>query len=237
MERIKTALFWSGGKDSAFALYDLLNQSDQFEVCCLITTVNEEFKRISMHGVREELLDWQAQRIGMPLKKMYVPASCTNEDYENALNKVFIDLKNEGITTIVYGDIFLEDLKLYRENLLNKAGLNGYFPLWKQDTAALVAKFMNLGFLSVVCCVKSEILDREFCGKIITTEFIAALPKNVDPCGENGEFHSFCFDGPLFSKAIEFELGETVFKPYSFKTDATEKEQGFWFTDLISNDK
>ncbi|MCO4293826.1 diphthine--ammonia ligase [Solitalea sp. MAHUQ-68] len=233
MEKAKAALFWSGGKDASFALYKVLKESFLIEVSCLVTTVNAEFRRISMHGVREELLDQQAQSIGIPLKKMYVPANCTNDDYERELLAVFEALKEEGITTIIYGDIFLEDLKRYREQLLDKAGMKGCFPLWKKDTKVLVDDFLANEFRSVTCCIKSELLSKEFVGKEIDSEFLKAIPSTVDPCGENGEFHSFCFDGPIFTKPINFSLGETVYKPYNFKTESEELQQGFWFVDLL----
>ncbi|SMO44973.1 Dph6-related ATP pyrophosphatase [Solitalea koreensis] len=232
----KAAIFWSGGKDSAFALYKTLKGEPSgfpFEVCYLVTTINEEFKRISMHGVREELLDAQSNSIGIPLKKMFVPDHCTNEDYEQQLLLTFEKLKTEGIRTIIYGDIFLEDLKIYRENLLSKAGLKGYFPLWKGDTSQLIHSFLAEGFQTIICCVKSDLLDKEQSGSIIDKQFIESLPATIDPCGENGEFHTFCFDGPIFKNRIAFEIGETVFKPYSFKTSADLLRDGFWFTDLF----
>ncbi|UKJ06287.1 diphthine--ammonia ligase [Solitalea lacus] len=233
MIKTKAALFWSGGKDSAFSLYKILNDHPQIELSCLVTTINEEYKRISMHGVREDLLDQQAQSIGIPLKKMYVPATCTNEDYETVLLGLFKQLKQEGITTIIYGDIFLDDLKIYREKLLEKADLQGCFPLWKKNTSTLVKDFIDKGFRTIICCVKSELLNKEQSGKEIDTTYINSLPETVDPCGENGEFHSFCFDGPIFTKPINFEIGETIFKPYSTKTTEGTFQHGFWFTDLI----
>lgn len=231
---MKAAMFWSGGKDSSFALYKIL-QERSVDVLCLVTTINEAYSRISMHGIREELLDAQVASIGIPLKKMLVPKECTNELYEESLLKVFTELKEQGVEAIIYGDIFLEDLKQYRENLLEKAGLKGLFPLWKQNTASLVNEFVDLGFKSILCCVKSELLMKEFTGKLITKELIKQLPANVDPCGENGEFHSFCYGGPIFKQEIKVDIGETVFKPYEVKTAQNLLEHGFWFTDLLKH--
>ncbi|AFD06500.1 Dph6-related ATP pyrophosphatase [Solitalea canadensis] len=229
---MKAAMFWSGGKDSSFALYKVLKETET-EVAFLVTTINEEYRRISMHGIRENLLDAQVASIGIPLKKMLVPKECTNELYEENLLQVFAELKKEGVEAIIYGDIFLEDLKVYREKLLEKAGLTGLFPLWKEDTALLVNEFIALGFKSILCCVKSDLLAKEFAGKLITEELINQLPADVDSCGENGEFHSFCYAGPIFKQEIKVEIGETVFKPYEVKTAQDLFQHGFWFTDLL----
>jgi uncharacterized protein (TIGR00290 family) len=186
-----------------------------------------------MHGVREELLEAQAKSIGIPLKKMFVPANCTNDEYEEQLSLVFKELKKEGITTIIYGDIFLEDLKVYRENLLAKSGLKGHFPLWKKNSSRLILDFLEAGFKTLTCCVKSDLLNKEQSGKIIDKQFINSLSGNIDPCGENGEFHTFCFEGPIYKNRINFVIGKTVFKPYSVKTANDLLQHGFWFTDIL----
>lgn len=242
---MKKALFnWSSGKDSALALYKIL-QNPEFEISCLLTSVNQEFQRISMHGVRVELLEQQAKSIGIPLEIMQIPEMPTMEVYENVMQETLGKLKNKGITHSVFGDIFLEDLRKYREDKLVTLGFEAVFPIWKIPTHDIIQEFITLGFKTIVVCVNERYLDKSFVGRVIDQQFIDDLPENVDVCGENGEFHTFCFDGPIFKKPIEFEIGEIVHRKYekpkqdSSNTacdtnDTTAYDYGFWYCDLIS---
>jgi len=242
----KKALFnWSSGKDSALALYKIL-QNPEFKIEYLLTSVNQQYQRISMHGVRVELLEAQAKSIGLPLKIMQIPEMPTMEVYENVMTKTLTELKEQEITHSVFGDIFLEDLRKYREDKLAQIGFQGVFPIWKIPTHDLIQEFMNLGFKTIVVCVNERFLDKSFVGRIIDQSFINDLPENVDVCGENGEFHTFTFDGPIFSEPINFEIGETVYRKYEKpKTESSNTacdtnetdafDYGFWYTDLIAN--
>lgn len=234
MHKKEKALFcWSGGKDSALALYYVL-QENKYEVIALLTTLNAQFKRVSMHGVREELLDKQAESIGLPLIKMYVKEG-TNTEYEKAMETLLLDCKKQGVSKIIFGDIFLEDLRAYRENNLTKVGLTAEFPLWKRDTKELIKEFLKLKFKTITCCVNDAFLTKDKVGVEIGFDFINSLPRNVDPCGENGEYHTFCFEGPLFKIPIKFSAGEKIYKPFEIKTaDSNEiATKGFWFCELL----
>jgi uncharacterized protein (TIGR00290 family) len=230
----KAVLFWSGGKDSSLCLHKVL-QEDLFDVQYLLTTVNSNFKRISMHGVREELLDLQAASIDIPLLKMYVNEG-SNEEYETVMQQTLSGLASEGINHVIFGDIFLEDLRVYRENNLAKLNMKAVFPLWKQDTATLIQKFMA-GFKTITCCTNDGYLGEEWVGRKIDAVFVNELPPNVDPCGENGEYHTFCYDGPIFKTPVKFEIGEKLYKPLKIKTAHMDSDsvqtKGFWFIDLI----
>lgn len=241
----KKALFnWSSGKDSALALYKTLQNPD-FKIEYLLTSVNQQFQRISMHGVRVALLEAQAKSIGLPLKIMQIPEMPTMEVYEDVMTETLTELKNEGITQAVFGDIFLEDLRKYREAQLDKIGFEAVFPLWKIPTQDLIQEFIALGFKTIVVCVNERYLDKSFVGRIIDQDFINDLPENVDVCGENGEFHTFTFNGPVFSKPIQFEIGEIVYRKYekpkaenstntACDTNASDAfDFGFWYCDLI----
>ncbi len=230
----RAVMFWSGGKDSALALHIIRNTYLEIEVIRLITTINADFKRISMHGVREELLDLQASSIGLPLQKMYVPNIPENTVYETELFKIFIGLKEEGIEHVVFGDIFLEDLKKYRDDALAAHGLTGIYPLWKKPTDALMQDFLLQGFRTITCCVNTKYLGEEWAGKEIDSIFLKELPQNIDPCGENGEFHTFCFNGPIFKKPIGFKTGEKKYTPLAIRQDTDNTEEvGFWYIDLL----
>jgi uncharacterized protein (TIGR00290 family) len=228
----KAALFWSGGKDSAFALHNIQINYPEMEVMCLITTLNQDYKRISMHGIREELLDKQAEAVGISLQKMWVTNDPTNITYERELNRILSQLKDSGIENIVFGDIFLEDLKQYRDNILQKHGLTGIYPLWKKESVQLIYDFISSGFRALTCCISNNYLDKTWLGKEINEAFILDLPSTVNPCGENGEFHTFCFDGPIFSSGIRFNLGDELFKPLSIQTTGIKKDEGFWYVDI-----
>lgn len=236
----KSFFNWSGGKDSVLALYHILNNRE-YSVEKLLTNLNDQFGRISMHGVREILLEQQAHAIGISLQKIFFGDQPSMSDYESKMTKTINQLNQESFTRSVFGDIFLEDLKKYRESQLAKTGISAVFPLWKKDTTELIHQFIDLDFKAIVVCVNEKFLDKSFCGRIIDKNFINDLPENVDVCGENGEFHSFVFDGPLFMKPIVFTKGEMVYRKYAapkrpknncFKAPET-KDYGFYFCDLL----
>ena len=237
----KSVFNWSGGKDSALALY-YIQQQKEYDIQTLLTSVNDTFDRVSMHGVRSELLRAQAISLGIELQELRLPENPTMEVYNNLLTDTNAVLKNKGITHSIFGDIFLEDLKKYREEQLLNVGIKAHFPLWKRDTKELVHEFIDLGFKTILVCTKGELLGKEFVGEVITKDFLKELPKNVDPCGENGEFHTFVYDGPMFKKAIDFTVGDKVYKTYEapkkkedacFSSNPSTKEIGFHFCDLI----
>ncbi len=230
IKKDKVIFYWSGGKDSALALYKVLND-ESLEVIALLTTLNENFQRVSMHGVRVVLLDEQAQKIGLPLVKMYVKEG-TNTEYENEMEKILLYFKAQGVTKVVYGDIFLEDLRTYRESNLNKIGMQALFPLWKKDTSILVNEFLRLGFKTIVCCVNDASLNDKKVGVELNADYLNELPKEVDPCGENGEFHTFCYDGPIFKEPVQFSIGEKIYKSLD-QVSVSSKTKGFWYCDLI----
>lgn len=234
MGRLIQAYFnWSGGKDSTLALYKVL-QDKQFDIRYLLTTLNEEADRISMHGVRSELLTAQAESLGIPAKKVHLPASSDMQAYESVMSTAIEELKSEGISDCIFGDIFLEDLRTYREEKLREVSIAAHFPLWKRNTLELVREFIDLGFKTIVVCVDASKLDESFAGRVIDNQFLSDLPDNVDPCGENGEFHTFVFDGPIFRYPISFQTGEKVLKTYTVKNQEEKSiEYGFWFQDLI----
>ena len=244
----KKALFnWSSGKDSALALYKTLQNPD-YEISCLLTSVNQQFQRVSMHGIRISLLQEQAKSIGIPLKIMEIPEMPTMEVYEEVMTQTLTQLKSEGVDYSIFGDIFLEDLRKYREEKLETIGFKGIFPLWKIPTKDLIQEFISLGFKTIVVCVNEHFLDKSFVGRVIDEQFIKDLPANVDVCGENGEFHTFTFDGPIFTKPVDFEIGEIVYRKYERpeKEDSSDKacdtsatdafDYGFWYCDLVAKD-
>jgi uncharacterized protein (TIGR00290 family) len=247
-------LFWSGGKDSGLAL-DRVRRSGAYEVRALITTVNAEFRRVSMHGVREELIDLQSEAIGIPVHKMYVGGRGSNDDYVPALRAALESFKNRGITNVIFGDIFLEDLRQWRESLLAGFGMTGVFPLWQQDTRALVQEFIDRRFKAIICCTNDAQLTQSEVGRSLDAAFVQGLPPGVDPCGENGEYHSFVHDGPIFRRPVAFEIGEIVYRPLlpALETQSVldpapasaqnipipaasgpTTTKGFWFVDLYS---
>jgi len=200
---------WSGGKDSAMALHTLLQQNS-VSVASLLTTVTEGYNRISMHGVRRELLHRQAESLCLSLHEVFIPPQCVNPIYEARMEEAMRHYLNQGIRRVVFGDIFLEDLRLYREENLARVEMQALFPIWKRDTRELIREFHTLGFRSIAVCVDSKVLDPSFAGRELDPSFFADLPTNVDPCGENGEFHTFVFDGPIFARPVEFTVGKTV---------------------------
>ena len=208
-------LCWSGGKDSALALYEI-GQSQEWRVASLLTTVTEGYARVSMHGVRQRLLERQAGSLGVPLEKVFISKRSSNEEYEERMKAALRKYKEKGITSVAFGDIFLEDLKKYREANLVRAGMRALFPLWKRDTSLLVRRFIELGFKGIISCVDSRHLARSFAGKAIDRDLVSRLPQDVDPCGENGEFHTFVFDGPIFSKGIACRSGKVLLRDKRF---------------------
>jgi uncharacterized protein (TIGR00290 family) len=237
----KTYINWSGGKDSSLALYYILQQK-KYTVEKLLTSVNAVHNRISMHGVRRELLQAQAASIGIPLTTIELPEQPGMVEYEALLDVKMKELKQEGFTHTIFGDIFLEDLRKYREDKLRAVAISALFPLWKIDTLQLIHQFIELGFKTMVVCVNEKYLDKSFCGRIIDEQFIKDLPANVDPCGENGEFHTFAFDGPIFKTPVAFTKGDIVYKEYKAPANANDNcnqpinpsvtQYGFWFCDL-----
>jgi uncharacterized protein (TIGR00290 family) len=229
---------WSGGKDSALALY--IARQAGITVGALVTSINASTNRISMHGVRKDLLQKQADSIGLPLQTIVLPEMPGMQAFEEMIHQQNQQLKKAGYTHAIFGDIFLEDLKKYREELLRKDDLQCLFPLWNKNTREVLQEFFTAGFKAIVICVNSQFLDKSFCGRLLDESFIADLPPSVDLCGENGEYHSFVFDGPNFTAPIHFEKGEIVFKEYAapkmgddcFTTP--QQSSRFYFQDLIT---
>jgi uncharacterized protein (TIGR00290 family) len=230
----KSIFNWSGGKDSALALYKILQQDD-YKIGCLLTSINKEYQRISMHGIRKELLIQQAQSIGLPLEIIEIPESTNMDTYDQLMLKKLSRLKKSDYEYSIFGDIFLEDLRAYREQKLAEAKLRAVFPLWKIDTKEVIQEFIDLGFKTMVVAADANLLGKEFVGRIIDLQFLKDLPKNVDPCGENGEFHTFVFDGPIFHKPIDFTIGEKVLKEYKNDENSNWNSK-FWYCDLIAKD-
>jgi uncharacterized protein (TIGR00290 family) len=211
----KVLFSWSTGKDSALALHEL-QKRNEFDILALITTVTDDYNRVSMHGVRRELLHQQAAALGLPLREIGISKNASNDEYENKMQQVLVSAQAEGATAVVFGDIFLEDLRKYREEKLAQLGLRGIFPLWKRDTHALASEMIDLGFKAIVTCVDTQVLGQEFSGRLIDTQFLQDLPEKIDPCGENGEFHTFAYAGPIFRQPIGFEVGEKVLRDGRF---------------------
>lgn len=234
MIKKKVIFSWSGGKDSTLCLHHLL-QNNEFEVCYLLTSINGNNKRVSLHGIHQTLIEEQSKSIGIPLKIVYV-FEANNEEYEKQMREVLMQVKSEGIDTVVFGDIFLEDLRNYREDNLTKIGMNAFFPLWKKNTMQLVLEFIELNYKTVLCCVNDAYLTKNDVGKEITNSLIDNLPIDVDACGENGEYHTFCYSGPIFKKPIKIMLGEKIHKPLDLKfqtPDCNNKiTTGFWYNEI-----
>jgi uncharacterized protein (TIGR00290 family) len=200
---------WSGGKDSAIALHTL-QQGAEYAVTSLLTTVTEGYERISMHGVRRELLLRQAKSLGLPLHEVRIPPACVNATYEARMEEALRMHYERGVRQVAFGDIFLEDLRVYREKNLARVGMTALFPIWKRDTRELIRYFHAQGFRSVAACIDGKVLPRGFAGRELDVAFFADLPAGVDPCGENGEFHTFVFDGPIFKNPVRFRTGDVV---------------------------
>ena len=233
----RTFFNWSTGKDSALALYYLL-QDDRYEVARLVTTVNSYYNRISMHGLSRTLLERQVRAIGIPLITIELPKQPSMEEYENAMRENLQQLRSEGFSIAAFGDIFLEDLREYREKQLERVGFRACFPIWKSNTRELIRQFIEMGFRAIVVSIDAQLLDASFAGREIDSQFPDDLPPGVDPCGENGEFHAFCYDGPIFNQPVEFSLGDLIYKEYPAPNKDGEQgnnpNMGFWFRDLLA---
>jgi uncharacterized protein (TIGR00290 family) len=216
----KVLMSWSGGKDSCLALHEI-QQTRNYQVAALLTTVTRDYDRISMHGVRRRLLERQAEALGLPLHQVYISKGATNEEYEARMKEALSVYQAKGINTIVFGDLFLEEIRKYREQFLAPLGWRGLFSIWKRDTAELIRTFIDSGFKAVVTCLDPKVLDPSFAGRVIDDDFLRRLPPPVDPCGENGEFHTFVFAGPNFRAEVKFSIGEVVTR------------DGFCFCDLL----
>jgi uncharacterized protein (TIGR00290 family) len=218
--RPKAWLAWSSGKDSAWALYTV-RQDREFEVVALLTTVNRTYDRVAMHAVRESLLEMQAAAAGLPLVKVPIPSPCPNEVYEQAMRDAMTRARAEGVRHVIFGDLFLNDVRAYREKQLARCGMTPVFPLWGKDTRQLAEDMVAGGLSAHLTCVDPRQLDRTFAGRRFDRDLLAALPRHVDPCGENGEFHTFASAGPMFRAAVPVTVGEIV------------DRDGFVFADLL----
>ncbi len=206
---------WSSGKDSALALSEL-QQTGKYNITALLTTVTETFGRVSMHGVRQEFVELQAESMNLELTKVLIPDQASMDQYETRMGEALAQHKARGVEAVAFGDIFLEDLRKQREDKLAAADMKAIFPIWKRDTTELANSFIQQGFKAIVTCVDTEMLDGTFAGRYYDEQFLSDLPDGVDPCGENGEFHSFVFDGPPFHKPIAHKIGEVVLRENRF---------------------
>ena len=216
----KAFMSWSSGKDSAFALH-IARERSAAEIAGVLTTINEVYDRVAMHGVRSALLDRQIEALGLPAIKVPLPSPCPNAVYEARMEKACAEIKAQGIDRIAFGDLFLADIRAYREEKLAAAKMTPLFPLWKRDTAQLARDMIASGLVAHVVCLDPKKLDRSFAGRTFDDAFLRDLPDSVDPCGENGEFHTVVTAGPMFSAPIAVEIGETV------------EREGFIFTDVV----
>ena len=219
-QRPKAWLAWSTGKDSAWALHTL-RQRSEFDVVALLTTVNQTHARVAMHAVREALLEIQARAAGLPLITVPIPSPCSNEVYEAAMADAMQRAQEEGVTHVAFGDLFLEDIRRYREERLAACNISPVFPIWRRDTQSLAEEMLAAGLRAIITCVDPTRLSREFAGKIWDESLVRELTPGVDPCGENGEFHTFAFAGPMFSQSICIQPGEIV------------ERDGFVFADVL----
>jgi uncharacterized protein (TIGR00290 family) len=217
----KVLFSWSGGKDSALALYELRKRAE-YQIAALLTVLTKDYDRTSMHGVRRILLEQQAQSLGLALEKVVISKNSSNEEYECKIGEILEKYEAAGVCAVVFGDVFSEDLRKYRENNLSKIGIKGVFPLWKIDTTELAQTFIGSGFKAIITCVDSNVLDKTFVGRSFDEQFLSELPSGVDPCGENGEFHSFVYDGPIFRGRIEHRTRGVVLR-----------EKRFYYCDLV----
>lgn len=220
MTRPKALVAWSTGKDSAWALHEVQRPGD-VEVVGLLTTVTSEFQRVSMHAVRELLLDRQAEAVGLPCQKVRIPWPCPNDRYESEMARALAEARARGVSRVVFGDLFLADVRAYREAKMAGTGIEPLFPLWQRDTHQLAREMVKTGVRATLTCVDPKRLDRSFAGRVFDDVLLAALPADVDPCGERGEFHTFASAGPMFASPIAVAPGEIVHR------------DGFAFADLL----
>jgi uncharacterized protein (TIGR00290 family) len=218
--RTKAVVSFSSGKDSALALHEVRRSGD-VEVVGILTTITSAFGRVSMHGVRESLLDQQAEALALPCWKVPIPSPCPNEVYEREMTRGLGEIQKLGVTAAVFGDLFLEDIRRYRETKLAEVGMRGIFPLWGRDTADLAREMVDIGLCARLTCIDPKKLDRSFAGRSFDAAFLEDLPDNVDPCGENGEFHTFAWAGPMFKRPVSIEVGDVV------------ERDGFVFADML----
>lgn len=234
--RLPALMAWSGGKDSALALHRI-RMAGAYDVHTLLTTVNAVHHRVSMHGVREEVLDAQAAAIGLPLEKVYVPDPCTNDDYARRMGTAMRRHRDAGIRHVIFGDIFLTDLRAWREAQLRELDMEAVFPLWGEETRALYVEGLSRGFRSSVCCVNDAWLGPDAIGRELDQAFLDSLPGGADPCGENGEYHTCVFDGPIFRRPLRLARGEVVYRPLDppmpVADGSTRVTRGFWYGDLL----
>ncbi len=215
-DKPKIAISWSGGKDSAMALEKIITEG-QYEIDHLHTVIDHDNRRVGLHGVGEELIEQQAESLQIPLRKLYLQASKDHSNYESLVKDYYLKLKSEGINYVLFGDIFLEDLKDYRDKMLLQCGVEGIYPLWKLNTSELLEEFLDKGFKTLICAANKAYFSESELGKTIDRNFSSQLNEAVDPCGENGEFHTFVYDGPIFTRPINVERHEVVEKSYSYK--------------------
>lgn len=218
MAKERILLGWSGGKDSALALREIL-RAGQFEVAALVTTCTEGYDRISMHGVRCALLDRQVAELGIPLRKVFIPQRASNDEYEARMKQAFGEYKSFGITKVAFGDLFLEDIRRYRNRLLAAIGMTALYPVWGMNTRDLARAFVRDGFRAVLVCTDPRALDKSFAGRTLDDTLLDDLPAPVDPCGENGEFHTFVFQAPIFNQSIRCACGEIVLRDHFYFAD------------------
>jgi uncharacterized protein (TIGR00290 family) len=211
----KILLSWSSGKDSALALYEIKNNT-KYEISSLLTTLTIDYNRISMHGVRNELLERQACALGLSLEKIFIPKNISNDEYDLVIKKTLNKFRRMGISSVAFGDVHLIDIRKCREKNLEKIGMKGIFPLWKRNSLDLANRFIELGFKSIITCVDSKTFDPNFLGRDFDEKFLSEIPSSVDPIGENGEFHSFVYEGPIFKEKISFKVGKIVIKNKRF---------------------
>ena len=234
----KVTMSWSGGKDSAYALYKIL-LSQAYDVVNLHTVIDDQTRRVGLHGVPEILIEKQAQAIGLPLEKIYLTASESQDAYETCVQEFYQKCFSEGIEGVVFGDIFLEDLRQYRMNLLKPSKLFAQFPLWGIDSRMIVNDFIDAGFKSAICSADATLFSEEQLGRTIDRYFLTSLATGIDPCGENGEFHTFVYDAPIFQTSIPLRKGDVIRKTYSYRKKnedgaIVELESPFWFQDLLA---
>ncbi|MEW4488525.1 ATP-binding protein [Thalassoglobus sp. JC818] len=200
-------LSWSGGKDCALAL-DAIQQRGDYEVVSLLTTFTRDVERVSMHGVRRELIQEQARQLRLPLDEVWIDPQCDNARYEAAMQTALTDWREKDVSVVAFGDLFLQEIRDYRDRLVEQVGMTAIYPLWERDTSELAQEFIERGFRAVTCCVDTERLPEAFCGREIDRDFLKDLPDSIDPCGENGEFHSLLVDAPQMEASLAIEFGE-----------------------------